>query len=101
MLLRGRRSFLKSGAAAMVGTSILRAPGLVADVRPRVGIIGGGLAGVSCAWLLDGVADAVLFESRTDLGTLRVDSQETALFSAMNVVRALEPQAPNLLALES
>ncbi|MGH9320892.1 MAG: NAD(P)-binding protein, partial [Vicinamibacteria bacterium] len=29
---------------------------------------GGGLAGVACGWLLDGVADAVLFESRPSLG---------------------------------
>jgi predicted NAD/FAD-binding protein len=33
--------------------------------------------------------------------TGEVDSQETALLSAMNVVRELDPQAPNLLALES
>lgn len=33
--------------------------------------------------------------------TGEVDSQETALLSAMNVVRQLDPQAPNLLALES
>jgi predicted NAD/FAD-binding protein len=33
--------------------------------------------------------------------TFEVDSQETALLSAMNVVRELDPQAPNLLALES
>jgi predicted NAD/FAD-binding protein len=33
-----------------------------------VGIVGGGLSGVSCAWLLDGVADAVLFESRPQIG---------------------------------
>jgi predicted NAD/FAD-binding protein len=42
-----------------------------------VGIVGGGLAGVACAWLLDGVADAVLFESRSEIGghahTLPVD----------------------------
>ena len=31
--------------------------------------------------------------------TTEIDSQETALTSAMNVVRHLEPQAPNLLAL--
>jgi predicted NAD/FAD-binding protein len=33
--------------------------------------------------------------------TGEVDSQETALRSAMNVVRELSPQAPNLVALES
>ena len=33
--------------------------------------------------------------------TLPVDSQESALVSAMNVVRELDPRAPNLVALES
>jgi predicted NAD/FAD-binding protein len=39
--------------------------------------VGGGLAGVACAWLLDGVADAVLFESRSEIGghahTIKID----------------------------
>ena len=61
-----RRSFLKSGAAAL-GASLLPGRSRAAG-RPRVGIVGGGLAGVSCAWLLDGAADAVLFESRSALG---------------------------------
>jgi predicted NAD/FAD-binding protein len=30
--------------------------------------VGGGLSGVACAWLLDGVADSFLFESRSSLG---------------------------------
>lgn len=33
--------------------------------------------------------------------TREVDGQDTALLSAMSVVRELDPQAPNLLALES
>jgi predicted NAD/FAD-binding protein len=78
MAHRDRRSFLKAGSAALVGASLGRSP-LLASTRPRVGIIGGGLAGVSCAWLLDGVADAVLFESRSSLGghahTIPVDVQ--------------------------
>lgn len=64
-----RRSFLKAGSAAALALSF---PGgarrALASGRPRVGIVGGGLAGVSCAWLLDGVADSVLFESRAALG---------------------------------
>jgi uncharacterized protein len=61
----GRRSFLKTGVAA-VAASVL--PRRALGAPPRVGIIGGGIAGVSCAWLLDGVAEAVLFEGRTTLG---------------------------------
>ena len=64
-----RRSFLKAGSAAAL---VLSFPGgarrAFASGRPRVGIVGGGLAGVSCAWLLEGVADSVLFESRAALG---------------------------------
>jgi uncharacterized protein len=64
-----RRGFLKAGSAAAVGLSLAgRARNLGAQGLPRVGIIGGGLAGVSCAWLLDGVADAVLFEARGTVG---------------------------------
>lgn len=39
-----------------------------AATLPRVGIVGGGLAGLACGWLLDGVADVVLFEDRPTLG---------------------------------
>ena len=64
-----RRSFLKTGSAAALALSIpAQARRVLAGARPRVGIVGGGLAGVSCAWLLDGVADSVLFESRVTLG---------------------------------
>jgi protoporphyrinogen oxidase len=64
-----RRSFLQKGALAALALGVQggRSP-LAASSLPRVGIVGGGLAGVSCAWLLDGVADAVLFESRPTLG---------------------------------
>ena len=73
---RSRRLFLKAGSAALVGAS-LGGTSALASSRPRVGILGGGLAGVSCAWLLDGVAETVLFERRPALGghaqTLSVD----------------------------
>jgi predicted NAD/FAD-binding protein len=62
-----RRSFLRAGTAAAVGAA-LRPHLARGEARPRVGVIGGGIAGVSCAWLLDGVADVVLFEGRPTLG---------------------------------
>lgn len=36
--------------------------------RRRVGIVGGGMAGVALAWLLDGERDVVLFEARDTIG---------------------------------
>lgn len=39
-----------------------------AATRRRVGIVGGGMAGVSLAWLLDGECDVVLLEARESLG---------------------------------
>jgi len=40
-----------------------------AAIPPRkVGIIGGGMAGVACAWLLDGTNEVTLFESRSTIG---------------------------------
>jgi predicted NAD/FAD-binding protein len=62
---RGRRAFLKAGAAAALAASL---PRPLRGAVPRVGIVGGGLAGVATAWLLDGAAEVVLFESRTALG---------------------------------
>jgi predicted NAD/FAD-binding protein len=62
----GRRSFLQRGAAAVFGASVL--PRRALGAPARIGIVGGGIAGVSCAWLLDGVADVVLFEERPTLG---------------------------------
>lgn len=66
-----RRSFLRTGALAALGLGIRSGPdasSVSASSLPRVGIVGGGLAGVATAWLLDGVADAVLFERRTTVG---------------------------------
>ena len=34
----------------------------------RVAIVGGGMAGVACAWLLDGLAEVLLIEGRSGLG---------------------------------
>jgi predicted NAD/FAD-binding protein len=62
---RGRRAFLKAGAAAALAASL---PRPLHGGLPRVGIVGGGLAGVATAWLLDGVFEVVLFESRGQLG---------------------------------
>jgi len=45
-------------------------PALGAGAAPRrvVGILGGGMAGVSLAWLLDGERDVVLLEARESIG---------------------------------
>lgn len=44
------------------------APARVSAARQRVVVIGGGVAGVSMAWLLDGQHDVVLLESAPELG---------------------------------
>lgn len=80
-----RRSFLREGALAALGLGIRGETRLVsAPPMPRVGIVGGGLAGVASAWLLDGVADAVIFERRSMVGghahTLRVAVGDERLF---------------------
>lgn len=41
---------------------------MAGDRRLRVGIVGAGLAGSAAAWLLDDVADTVIFEGRDRLG---------------------------------
>lgn len=52
------------------------------DARRRVGIVGGGMAGVALAWLLDGARDVVLLEARDHLGgnvqsaTVQLDGHE-------------------------
>ena len=58
-----RRNVLRTlGAAAGLPALGLASP------RRRVGIIGGGMAGVSLAWLLDGERDVVLLEARDSIG---------------------------------
>lgn len=55
---------------------------LAAAPRRTVGIVGGGMAGVSLAWLLDGQRDVVLFEAGDAIGgnvksvSVDVDGQE-------------------------
>jgi predicted NAD/FAD-binding protein len=58
-----RREVLRTLAAA----AALPALGANAQAR-RIGIIGGGMAGVSLAWLLDGRHDVVLLEARDAIG---------------------------------
>ncbi len=71
-------------AAAASGTEPARAAAR-ADARQRVVIIGGGVAGVSLAWLLDGVHDVVLLESEAELGghartiDVTVDGRQAAI----------------------
>ncbi|MDR7277796.1 FAD-dependent oxidoreductase [Catenuloplanes atrovinosus] len=70
-----RRSVL--GLTAAAGAAGLALPGVahagtaqarVAAARQRVVVIGGGVAGVSMAWLLDGQHDVVLLEAGAELG---------------------------------
>src|SRR4051812_36164201 len=63
-LLWTRRDVLRAVAAS----TLLPAVGLAAPARRRVGIIGGGMAGVALAWLLDGERDVVLLEARDSIG---------------------------------
>ena len=59
-----RRDLLRSIAAAAALPALARA----SAAPPSVGIIGGGMAGVSLAWLLDGACDVVLLEARDSIG---------------------------------
>ncbi|WP_395701997.1 FAD-dependent oxidoreductase [Aquabacterium sp.] len=62
----GRRSLIGGLAAAAAGLGLpARAP---ATGLPRVAVIGAGMAGVACAWLLDGTWDVSLFEARPSIG---------------------------------
>ena len=63
-LIWTRRELLRSFAAA----TGLPALNLTAAPRRRVGIVGGGMAGVALAWLLDGERDVVLLEARDSIG---------------------------------
>ena len=53
---------------ALVAATGLPALGAGAARRRVVGILGGGMAGVSLAWLLDGERDVVLLEARESIG---------------------------------
>jgi predicted NAD/FAD-binding protein len=60
-----RRDILRAFAAsAALPVQGLRA----ASRRRRVGIVGGGMAGVSLAWLLDGACDVILLEASDSIG---------------------------------
>ena len=60
-----RRDVLAGIAATAVLPGVRVAAG---PPRRRVGIVGGGVAGVALAWLLDGDRDVELFEARPSLG---------------------------------
>ena len=62
-----RRRLLQGVAGAVIAAA-LPLPRSRAATLPRVAVIGGGMAGVACAWLLDGVCDVRLFEARDSLG---------------------------------
>ena len=54
---------------ALAASAALPVRGLGAAARRRtVGIVGGGMAGVSLAWLLDGAYDVILLEARDAIG---------------------------------
>lgn len=53
---------------ALIAGSTLPSQGFRLPRKRKVAIVGGGMAGVSLAWLLDGLCDVVLLESRTNLG---------------------------------
>jgi len=59
-----RRQILKT----LAGVAGLPVPDSFGARKRSVGIIGGGMAGVSLAWLLDGRCDVVLLESEPQLG---------------------------------
>src|SRR5260221_6513053 len=60
-----RRDLLRAlAASAVLPVSQLGA----APPRRSVGIVGGGMAGVSLAWLLDGAYDVTLLEARDSIG---------------------------------
>lgn len=60
-----RRDLLR----ALAASAALPVRGLGAAARRRtVGIVGGGMAGVSLAWLLDGAYDVILLEARDSIG---------------------------------
>jgi len=56
------------GVAGAVVAAALPLPRSRAATLPRVAVIGGGMAGVASAWLLDGVCDVRLFDARDSLG---------------------------------
>lgn len=59
----------RDALSALTGAALLASPNLAqGDVRRKVGIVGGGIAGVSLAWLLDGQRDVVLLEAQPSLG---------------------------------
>ena len=61
-----RRRFLGTLAAAAAAGAPLA--GRAAPPLRKVAVIGGGMAGVACAWLLDGACEVALIESQPALG---------------------------------
>ncbi len=57
-----------ASASARVGAASVSGVRRDRTGRPKVGVVGGGIAGVATAWLLDGMFDVVLFEAEPALG---------------------------------
>lgn len=76
-----RRALGALAAATTAGSAAWLAPAARAAAPRRVAIVGAGMAGMACAWLLDGACDVSLFEARADIGgnvislPLEVDGQ--------------------------
>lgn len=64
----GRGWSRREALAALAATAALPIVRPAGAAPPRVGIVGGGMAGVALAWLLDGVCEVVLLEARAALG---------------------------------
>ena len=62
-----RRRLLQGAAGALVAAALPLRRSRASNL-PRVAVVGGGMAGVACAWLLDGLCDVWLFEARDSLG---------------------------------
>jgi len=63
-----RRRRVLGGLAAGTVAAALPQRRARAATLPRVAIIGGGMAGIACAWLLDGVCEVQLYEARDTIG---------------------------------
>ncbi len=92
--MSGRRDVLKAltGASLYAGAS----RSLPGAQRRRVGIVGGGMAGVSLAWLLDGQFDVVLLEAQPTLGGNVQTAQIELNGQVLNVDMGAQYFHPNL-----
>jgi len=71
--------------------------------KPRVAVIGSGIAGLSCAWHLNNHCDVTVFESESQIGghshSVNVGTAAEPLWVDMGFIVFNEPCYPNLVAL--